>query len=297
MQGEFDWGERECKLAWDKFAEIEAYRGVGLACNALGFILRHKGERWRTGEYTLEQSESVFHEAHDYLLQALDIFADTASTPSGIVHEPIRLWETYSELGSLYYDWADLYKLDRNVVQAQAHYESSLAFQRQALAVAQSYGLHWQLADTYDDLAQLYAGWGKLAEGKRQLQYGLQLIAEQYEINLGQMLDGSRGEAYWQVLAKAHLQQGVWLLEGSKKLQDNPAEGIAHLIKATFCFTQYWSVTPLLKSRQRTINGYLRGINVSTSELHQQIEKVAKELGKHPEELLKLFVSFNEGTA
>lgn len=299
LQGDFDWGERECKLAYEKFSEIEAYRGIGLSCNALGFILRNKGKKVKAEGYSIEQTSVVFQQAQDYLLQALSIFnysSYPAAPPSSTVDEPIRLWEAYNELGSLHNEWAELYKQQNKLLQTKTYYHSSLDFQRQALAVAQTYGLHWQLADTYDDLAKLYAGWGNFEEAKRQIQYGMQIFAEQYESDLPPPLEHPAGEAYWQVLGKTHLQLGLWQLGNSENTKYDRNEGVEHLIRATFYFNRYWLTISSPSVHQKNVCEYLMKFSVSTSELHQQIKKIAGQLGSTEEELLELFKEIIEET-
>lgn len=288
LQGDYEWGERECKLAWDKFSEIEAHRGIGLACNALGFILRCKAESRYISDssITLEQLVPIFEEAEEYLLKAIDIFDDTKLPSTSDIYEPIRLWEAYNELGSLYDDWANLCRKTRNLVQTQTYYNYSLEFQRKAIATAQAHGLHWQLADTYDDLAQLYAEWGNIEEAKQQLQYGLQTIIRQYQTNQESVPDWPKGEAYWLVLGKAYWQQGVWLLS---QTQSDQREGIAHLIKAASCFNQYWPGSLLSESRQNMINNQLQQASITPPFLHEQIDQVAKTWNQPKQELLRLF--------
>ncbi len=44
------WGERECREALRIFEDLQEPRGIGLACNALGFTLRKRGDQWKLGE-------------------------------------------------------------------------------------------------------------------------------------------------------------------------------------------------------------------------------------------------------
>ncbi|MBK8988171.1 MAG: hypothetical protein IPM39_19250 [Chloroflexi bacterium] len=199
------------------------------------------------------------------------------------------MWEAYNELGSLYGDWANFCRKNQDWVQAQTNYHSSLTFQSKAVAVAQSHGLHWQLVDTYDDLAQLYAEWGNTKESSLQLRYGLQVISQRQEVSNELAPNWPSGEAYWLVLGKAHLQQGMWLLEQS---HSNSVQGITHLIKAAYCFYHYWPGIPSYDPRQSMIKRLLQQTRVTEEALHQQVEQVANEWNKSTEDLLHLFVGF-----
>jgi tetratricopeptide (TPR) repeat protein len=144
------WGVRECRIALRICEEIQEHRGVGLACNGIGVALRKHGDQWKLGAYSHAQAEELFEEAARYLQRAAHIFTNHVS-------EPIRRWEAYNELGSLYCDWGwlDRQKPDGHQ-EALDRYAQSIEYQEQALAIAQEYDLQFPVADSYDDLAQVY---------------------------------------------------------------------------------------------------------------------------------------------
>jgi tetratricopeptide (TPR) repeat protein len=151
LQNHPEWGVNECEEGLQICEELQEQRGIGLTCNGLGFALRKLGDQWKLGVTTPREAEGYFTQAEAYLGRAARIFSEQ-------VPEPIRLWEAYNELGSLYCDWG---WLTRCTIQhprevALEYYDRSIAYQEQALEVAREHDLQFPDADSCDDLAQVY---------------------------------------------------------------------------------------------------------------------------------------------
>ena len=222
------WGAEQCREALRMCTEIGEQRGIGLAYNGLGLALRKRGDQWKHDRYTQEEAVEFFTESEAFLKQAEQIF-------SRQVKEPIRLWEAYNELGSLYCDWAWLEQKRNDAVAALKLYGQSITAQQKALAQAGE--LAFQKLDSLDDLAQVHADLSFLLlsyarPGKPVIVNGEETTPEaqrqQAESYNGQILEAipnvfhlqqgrgfenidEPGSSYWQSLAKAWKWRGTWL--------------------------------------------------------------------------------------
>lgn len=223
-----EWGTKLCREALGICTEIGEQRGIGLARNGLGLALRKRGDQWKYDRYTQEEAVEFFTESEAFLKQAEQIF-------SRQVKEPIRLWEAYNELGSLYCDWAWLEQKRNDAVAALKLYGQSITAQQKALAQAGE--LAFQKLDSLDDLAQVHADLSFLLlsyarPGKPVIVNGEETTPEaqrqQAESYNGQILEAipnvfhlqqgrgfenidEPGSSYWQSLAKAWKWRGTWL--------------------------------------------------------------------------------------
>jgi hypothetical protein len=262
-------GRKKCEKALEKFKEFNAPRGQGLALLALGLAHRKLGERWkRELEPDLSEAERFFQTGKDYLEKAKEIFTLQ-------VKEPIRLWEAWNELGSLYCDWGWLaWKGQGNLQSARDHYEESLQAQKKALELARQTQLEFQEIDSLDDLAQAGADLSFLllkmdkaqeaALARRDAEASLTGV--QTKIRPGFSLRPGvgfqeappQGEFPWLVLGKVHLWRGVWLFrdveEGLKSLEVLP-DAFDSLLTAMTYFQRF---EPSSYMRERTI-GYFSG--------------------------------------
>jgi tetratricopeptide (TPR) repeat protein len=278
LEGQYEWGWRECQLALSIFEELELPRGIGLACNALGFVLRHQGEAWNVKLYDPDRISALFQQAEEFLNQAVNIFSEQ-------VQEPIRLWEAYNELGSLDRAWGNLLQQEDHAA-ALKRYEEAVSFQLKALEVAQLHDLHFQEADTCDDLAQVFADQRDFDKAHRWLQRSLSLVPEGYTLAAGKGFEGAPepGEAYWLILGKTHQRLGIWALpsnglanpshdEWAKKVE----AGFQHFALAAAYFERYWPNTIMLSRRLRLMARYLHKSGSDLLEAKQVVNQVATD--------------------
>jgi len=277
LQGYVNWGRRECQLALSIFDELEAPRGIGLACNALGFVLRQQGEAWKLGQCSLDQATDYFKQAAGFLERATHIFSER-------VDEPIRLWEAYNEQGSLSCDWGWLLQHQGDEAAAQQQYDQAVRYHLGALEVAQRHRMRFQEADTCDDLAQVWAAQGNMDEAHHWLEQSLSLVPAEYVLVSGQGFQEAPepGEAYWLILGKAHFQQGLWALQsidqdtlpGDLRI-DRVRKSIEHFALMAAYFQRYWPGTALLSTRLREVVNLIAGAGISRDDVKALIGELA----------------------
>lgn len=288
------WGERECEAAFKFFESFKTQRGIGLACNGIGFALRQRGNHWKLGEtvYPINEAEQYFGRSADYLKRAVQIFTE--------VKEPLRLWEAYNELGSLYCDWGWLARQKRGEDVALEHYATSVGYQREALSVAEEQHFLFQQADSLDDLAQAFGDQSFLLlsmkeqsaahESRSQAASYLdsveQLIPEAFKlvpgIGFGDALEP--GEAYWLSLGKVHFWRGVWSFRDLAADRLTTAErehkatlATTELFEAIAYFQRYDdSRSYLLQRTTRYITDFVQQERIPTQQLHKQIRAYAQ---------------------
>jgi len=291
------WGERECSTALGFFESFRAPRGIGLACNSLGFALRQRGNHWKLGEtvYPVNDVEQYFGQADKYLNRAIQIFS------SGDTPEPLRLWEAYNELGSLYCDWGWLARQAKeDAVTALEYYTASVQHQEKALAVAEEHHFLFQLADSLDDLAQAFGDQSFLllsmgqedearecrAQAEAHLERIETLIPEAFKLIAGQGFGDAPepGEAYWLSLGKVHFWRGVWAfrdLEANNvvaKERDATVErAMAELIEAIAYFQHYdESRSYQLQRTIRYITDFVQEQQIPANQLRDRIDSYAR---------------------
>jgi tetratricopeptide (TPR) repeat protein len=208
LQGKYILGQKDCEQALGIFERLESARGIGLACNALGFLLRKHGEEWESGKLGVDEAIALFKLADGYLQRAADLF-------SRQVAEPVRLWEAYNEQGSLHHSWGHVLLQRSDATSAKQKFEQALQFQLLALQCARSHRLHFQLADTCDDLAWLFSEQGGVPRSARWLDRCLKTVPTEYLLQKGEGFSNTPepGEAYWYILGKIYLRRGLWALK------------------------------------------------------------------------------------
>ena len=290
------WGERESRAAYEIFKELGDLRGLGLAHNALGLALRKRGDQWKLGVYSPEEAEVFFVKANDEFLEAARIFATQ-------VREPIRLWEAYNELGSLYCDWGWHARKAKNDPQAALElYQESIDYQNQALKIAQENELTFQQADSYDDLAQVYGDrrfllyemdWPEEArESRRQAEAYLseveEVISPEFRIRPGEGFSRApeAGEASWLSLGKVHLWRGVWRfrdieagLATGEPREQALEEAMRQLIYSVAYFERYWPASFALEHTLRYISSFLLTNNATPKWANEQVRRFSDEYG------------------
>lgn len=291
------WGLRDCGEALQISTQLDEPRGVGLANNALGFAYRKLGDQWKRGRYTPEEAEAYFRKAQEYLQEAVDIFSKR-------ITEPIRLWEAYNELGSLFCDWGWLtyHRPDSsNPVAALEQYQQSISYQQQALEIALKRDLQFQTIDSYDDLAQVHGDQTFLFfyMGKEKEANESRAKAETYLQNIEQSIppdfylvpgEGFRetteaGEAYWLSLSKAYLWRGIWafrdLLEAERipeQRQEFTLQQATQYLLFSFAYSRrFWPASYALKHTLNYFSDFLQRAGVSAEWAHTQTERLAGE--------------------
>lgn len=295
------WGERECQKALKICEDLKEDRGIGLACNALGFALRKRGDQWKKGVYSQDEANAYFTEAFDNLQRAVEIFSH--------LPEPIRLWEAYNELGSLYCDWGWLARKRASDLDALGQYEESIKWQRKALAIARKHNLQYQIADSYDDLAQVLSDRSALLLKLERVKEAKQSRKEAllYLDRIDSMVPkafrlkpkrGFRetlepGETYWLSLGKVHLQRGIWAFRleedqftGTRR-DERMSNGIRHFALATAYFRRYWPQSYMFDSTLRYFGSRLREAGVPAELARKVVQKVAAKYNVDLDPLLE----------
>jgi tetratricopeptide (TPR) repeat protein len=299
------WGERECRSALEMCQKMGDPRGIGLTQIGLGLALRKKGTQWKMEVgYSQEDAETFFREAEDHFKSASEIFSES-------VNEPIRLWEAYNELGSLYCDWAWLTRKwqdgDRKP-HAVDQYDQSIMYQQNALRVAEEENLPFQAADSHDDLAQAYADRsfllseiGRRADAIKGLETAsvhlakvLEAIPSEYQLvkEKGFVPGPEPEEAYWLSLGKYYLQRGIWIFEEIKRelLPVNPEnlrEGIRNFALATAYFHQYWPQSYAFETGLRACAERIQRAGVAANTARAIVREVAEEFAVNLDPLLE----------
>jgi hypothetical protein len=290
------WGERECRIALATCESLQDARGIGLCCNAVGLALRKRGDQWKIDAYTPEESEKFFKEAAEHFLRAAGIFSPDR------VNEPLRLWEAYNELGSLYCDWGWLCHQKFNNANATTYYQESIKYHELALTEAHNHDLPFQIADSYDDLAQAYgdqrymqgrADQPEQAAASRAAAEGyldriLEVTPEPFrlEARKGFPTPPEPGESYWLLLGKVHYRRGTWAfrdIEYGLVAQDNQQkqleQALRQFIFSAIYFERYW---PQSFALEQTLNRFGRFLfryraAISSDWARKQVQGVSKE--------------------
>jgi len=208
-------GARFCEMALKDFENLGHLRGQGLAHLALGLAYRMCGEEWKDDLATFEDAEKFFAKASSHLEKARHIFEEGIS-------EPIRLWEAYNELGSLHCDWAYLLSKHQRNGAAREKYRQAIAYLNQSIRVSCKNGLEIQLADSYDDLSQVYADMGDHKTCDDYVARVLDIVPVDYHLTPEGFKDTAElvVEEWWLLLGKMHLGKAVRKIKRAVDLAD-----------------------------------------------------------------------------
>ena len=277
QQGQHDLGRRESQLALGIFEELDIPRGIGLACNALGYICRKQGEGWKSGQCSRAQAIQYFRQSKEYLKRAKDIFFKKIS-------EPIRLWEAFNEQGSLFREWGAMLDKQKYTKASQKLYAKAVECQLKALEVAQQYGMHFQEADTCDDLAKVWQDQENNRKAKYWLKQALSLVPKEYKLTPEKRHKDvpGPGEAFWLILGKAHWQEGLWSLKSitkgsvsERKHREYTQSVIENFTLAAYYFERYWPGTSINNSRLRSMADQILGLSIPVREAKKAVKDVA----------------------
>lgn len=288
-------GARRCKEALKIFESLQHLRGQGLAHLALGLAYRVRGEEWKEGLCSPEEAEDFFKTAQEHLERARTIFA-------GQVQEPVRLWEAHNELGSLYCDWGWLLKSHPEMGPTEEKYQRALDSLKASIQVAEGQkDLGRRLADSYDDLSQVYGDMGDEGAGKEYVERVLALIPKEYRLTSEGFAHAPEWpvEDWWQLLGKVHLGRAVRNIkqvvdrpnealnaEEKEQLLDRAAEEYA---TAVAYFQQYSPYSVLLERTLKSIQGRIKMLNATqVRRMYHIIQQFAANHKVNLERLLTL---------
>lgn len=289
------WGERFANEALREGERLNEPRLIGLACIGLGFALRRKAEQWEqdTQAITADIARQSYHDAEKALVQAAAIF-------EGQITEPLRLWEAYNELGSLFCDWAHFTLTeDDDLNTAKEQYVRSIHYQLVALKLAQTNRFELQIADSLDDLAHVYSEQGKLlyrmelgAEAKESWQTSESYLGEieahipaEYRLQEGVGFDPqlAAGDFYWLQRGKLHLQRAIWAFRDHELTPTSMApqtifeKGARQFALAAAYLIQFWPESHAFGNTMDAMMKRLRRNNVPAELARQTVMAVAHE--------------------
>jgi tetratricopeptide (TPR) repeat protein len=292
LQGQYEQGRKESQLALNMFVELETPRGVGLAYNALGYILRKQGQGWEAGVCSRPQAIQYFQQSARYFKQAEEIFSKQ-------ITEPIRLWEAYNEQGTLYREWGVLLGKSGDVDGANGLYSQAVEYQMKALETARGHGMHFQEADTLDDLAKVSYDLGETKKAKRLLGQARSMVPKEYSLSpdkKGREKPPS-GEAYWLILGKIHLREGTWAIQESvnrrtisdRKRRELTQSAINNFTLAAHYFEKFWPRTSANRMRYQQMADQLLGLSIPTRVIKRAIKHESIQHKLNASEFIKMF--------
>jgi tetratricopeptide (TPR) repeat protein len=291
LQGQFEQGRKESQLALNMFQELETPRGIGLAYNALGYILRKEGQRWLSGLCSHSQAIQCFQQSDNYFKQAEEIFSKK-------ITEPIRLWEVNNEQGSLHREWGRLLEDQKDTEAAQLQYTKAIESHLKALETAQEHKMHFQEADTYDDLAKVARDQGNNKQARQWLNQALSLVPKEFTSQRGKKWNAAppAGEAYWLILGKIYLQEGTWALQSltremlsKKKRQEYTQSVFENFARASYYFERYWPDTSANRQRFRFMADQIMQLAIPIPSIRQAIKGEGMRLNINVSPFLMLF--------
>ncbi|MDX9953274.1 MAG: ATP-binding protein [Anaerolineae bacterium] len=288
-------GARRCEAALQIFEELQQPRGAGLAHLALGLAYRMRGEGWKDDDWSPTEAEEFFETARRHLFGARDIFDAT-------VQEPVRLWEAYNELGSLYCDWAYLVAERDGRANAAEHYRCAVEYLETSVGIAEKEKeLRRQLADSLDDLSQVYGDMGDAEKCQAYVDRVLQSIPGAYRLTPEGFTNAPDPavEEWWRLLGKVHLGEAVRKVkqtvndkdetlsnEQRDRLLDEVAEQYAY---AVAYFLRYSPQSDYLGRSLKSIQKHIKTLNTARIErMYVAIQKFSEERGINLDRLLHL---------
>jgi tetratricopeptide (TPR) repeat protein len=249
-------GQRDCEKALSIFEEINTPRGIGLACNALGFILRKRGEGWTSVRCTTEQAKQWYAKSEECFERAKEVFKDG---------EKIRLWESLNELGCLNRDWARLFKSFQDEESARTRFAQALDFHRQALKLAQENNMRFQQVDALDDISELYLDLGDFEQARENLEACKTLMPPEFNLS-DAIIESHPGEVYWLSLAKIQMREGMTKIQMARQSASQDmlqvADGIRCILSSFVYFRLFSELPTYLEQKVREIVAILKELDI-----------------------------------
>lgn len=290
LQGQYELGRKESQLALNMFEELETPRGIGLAYNALGYILRKQGEGWKLGQCSHLQAIQCFQQSEVYFEQAEEVFSKQ-------IEEPIRLWEAYNEQGSLYREWGCVLEEQIDGEASDMLFSKAVEYQMKALETARQFGMRFQEADTYDDLAKVSHDQGEIEKARHWLKRALSIVPKEYTLPREKKRKGipPKGEAYWLILGKIYFQEGLWSLKSlegvvsEKTRQKYNQSTIRNFTLAANYFEQFWPRTSANRNRLQYMADQILRLPIPRREIRRAIKDESDQHNLDVSSFLKMF--------
>jgi len=264
-------GQRDCEMALSIFEEINTPRGIGLACNALGFMLRIRGSDQRSRQRAPKAAIQWYVESENYFERARELFKDG---------EKIRLWEAYNELGSLNRDWGCLLLSSQDKEGASQKFAKSLDYQVQALKLAQDNNMRFQEVDTLDDIAEVYLDVGNFEESQKKLESCRKLIPSGFDLN-NVSVQSNSGDIYWLSLAKIQLREGIISIQMTRRNAPHDSsrvvDGIRHLLLSFIYFSTFSKQSNYLEQRTHEMVAALKELAAPSELISNALRQVVGE--------------------
>jgi tetratricopeptide (TPR) repeat protein len=209
------------------FEQLTAERGMGLACITLGRSLRHLGGLWTGGIYGASECVSIFED---------------------VVEEPMRLIESYNELGCAHRERA---ALARSVASesplARSIARGAVQHLTMSIQLAKKTGATISYVDSCEDLAQTYFQRRDFDNAEVWLRRAEEEIPNIYKIEKGRGLRDipleERIEEFWQQLGKIELLRGYLVYEqgvsDGKVSRQVLEQAMPHYVFAAAYFERY----------------------------------------------------------
>jgi tetratricopeptide (TPR) repeat protein len=243
-------------------------RGLGLARITIGRACRMLSEGWRRPGVTLEVAKTYSQRAEVELLDALAIFTDR-------VVEPIRLIETYNELGCTFRARYEIFNndpLSSNLVEPT--FSQAQINLNRAIRLARQEGDLIAVSDSCQDIAALYFQAGIWPEVEKWLQEAEKFIPAEYKIVIRKGIDALPEEE--QVNEYYRLMGGIELLRGSlaisrsgaKPADESVIQAALHYLLSSVYFTKFSRDTYEMELSYRQMYNHLKK---SRSELVNRI--------------------------
>lgn len=200
--GKPDIARFHCEQALEIFRRLEVARGIGLACLALAESLRRMTN---TDVFVYDEKEKIEYlsEAAKRAEEAVKIFTEK------VKEEPLRIVETYIELGCVYREW--IRQLSKEDPDREEKIERSRASYEKAVKVSRDAGYEYRVIDAQVNMAWLYYYIGDFLEAldilvkKVRNPYGDEyLYTREHGVNRNILIPW-----YWVQLGKANLLIGI----------------------------------------------------------------------------------------
>lgn len=273
--GQTTFAKDDVTRALNIFEDLEEPRGIGLACNAFGFVLRREASEQQNGTLNRDRAYQLYEQATEYFQRAIDVFSPDT------VDEPLRLWEAHNELGSIFRDWGFLQNT-RESASASDLYKRAIDHYESALAIAEEHGLRFQATDTYDDIAQVHAYRGDMDSATYWLERVFSAVPEEYTVEEGRGFQDTPepGEAYWLILAKAYWQQTMWTVSASSlqiQATSDRQDMARHAALSIAYFRRFWPTSDIAYTRANTLVRRLRESHVPLTDVRTQTHEIASQ--------------------
>jgi len=280
------------------FDDLQAQRGIGLTCIALGSALRAIGALWATGIVDPEHEECLV-DAIEKLKRAEEIFKKQ-------VDEPVRLIQVYNEMGCVHRERAALVR-ERSEPLAQSSAQQAIDNLERSIQLADEYEMPVMYADGCEDLAQTYFQQGEYEIALAQLERAEKKIPAEYRFRprakLATIPPNQCVEEFWQMLGKIELLRGHTAFEQKlspegKVVDPNAVRKAAeHYAFAEAYFERFSPEASRLETTDRQVHSRFRKCKIVDLEQIQKevLPQLAKEYPDLASPRLRMFFEDTTG--